>query len=137
MERRVAAVGCEYARTWEIGAAAVPLPGLENFSERPCGPDGNNRSGGPDGHSCRGRRESNSDYFRRRLGQNDRNRNFCVRACCDSPLLRDLEKSFAVGARMKRILVATSNPGNLRDFAGAAARYGIEVQAVPTFSSHL
>ena len=36
---------------------------------------------------------------------------------------------------MKRILIATSNPGKLRDFAGAAARYGIEVQAVPNFSS--
>jgi XTP/dITP diphosphohydrolase len=34
---------------------------------------------------------------------------------------------------MKRILVATSNPGKLRDFAGAAARYGIEVQPVPNF----
>ncbi len=36
---------------------------------------------------------------------------------------------------MKRILIATSNPGKLRDFAGAAAGYGIEVQPVPSFSS--
>jgi XTP/dITP diphosphohydrolase len=36
---------------------------------------------------------------------------------------------------MKRILIATSNPGKLRDFAGAAAGYGIEVQPVPNFSS--
>ena len=36
---------------------------------------------------------------------------------------------------MKRILIATSNPGKLRDFAAAAARYGIEVQPVPNFSS--
>jgi len=36
---------------------------------------------------------------------------------------------------MKRIFIATSNPGKLRDFAGAAAGYGIEVQAVPNFSS--
>jgi XTP/dITP diphosphohydrolase len=36
---------------------------------------------------------------------------------------------------MKRILIATSNPGKLRDFTGAAAGYGIEVQRVPNFSS--
>ncbi len=36
---------------------------------------------------------------------------------------------------MKRILVATSNPGKLRDFAGAASGYEIEVLTVPNFSS--
>ncbi len=36
---------------------------------------------------------------------------------------------------MKRILVATSNAGKIRDFAGAASRYGIEVLPVPNFSS--
>lgn len=36
---------------------------------------------------------------------------------------------------MKHILIATSNPGKLRDFAGAAARYGIEVRAIPNFSA--
>lgn len=35
---------------------------------------------------------------------------------------------------MKHILVATSNPGKLRDFAGASAGYGIEVQAIPNFA---
>jgi len=36
---------------------------------------------------------------------------------------------------MKHILIATSNPGKLRDFAGAAAGYGIEVRAIPNFAS--
>ena len=36
---------------------------------------------------------------------------------------------------MNRILIATSNPGKLRDFAGAASSYGIEVAPVPGFSS--
>lgn len=36
---------------------------------------------------------------------------------------------------MKRVLIATSNPGKLRDFAGAAAAYGIEIAGVPNFSS--
>ena len=36
---------------------------------------------------------------------------------------------------MKHILLATSNPGKLRDFAGAAAGYGIEVQTLPNFAS--
>jgi XTP/dITP diphosphohydrolase len=36
---------------------------------------------------------------------------------------------------MHRILIATSNPGKLRDFAGAAAAHGVEVAAVPNFSS--
>jgi XTP/dITP diphosphohydrolase len=31
---------------------------------------------------------------------------------------------------MKRILIATSNPGKLRDFAGAAAKFGIEVAPI-------
>ena len=36
---------------------------------------------------------------------------------------------------MNRILIATSNPGKLRDFAGAAANYGVEIATVPGFSS--
>ena len=36
---------------------------------------------------------------------------------------------------MRRILIATSNPGKLRDFAGAASSHEIEVEAVPNFSS--
>jgi XTP/dITP diphosphohydrolase len=36
---------------------------------------------------------------------------------------------------MKQILIATSNPGKLRDFAGAAAAYGIEVRTIPDFAS--
>lgn len=34
-----------------------------------------------------------------------------------------------------RILIATSNQGKIRDFAGAAVRYGIEIVAIPNFSS--
>jgi XTP/dITP diphosphohydrolase len=34
-----------------------------------------------------------------------------------------------------RILVATSNPGKLRDFAGAAAPFGITIVNIPHFSS--
>jgi XTP/dITP diphosphohydrolase len=36
---------------------------------------------------------------------------------------------------MKRILIATSNAGKLRDFAGAAATRGIEIVPLPGFSS--
>ena len=36
---------------------------------------------------------------------------------------------------MRRILIATSNAGKLRDFAGAAARDGVEVGGIPEFSS--
>jgi XTP/dITP diphosphohydrolase len=36
---------------------------------------------------------------------------------------------------MRRILIATSNPGKLRDFAGAALRHGVEVAGLPGFSS--
>lgn len=36
---------------------------------------------------------------------------------------------------MLRILIATSNPGKLRDFAGAALRHGVEVAALPGFAS--
>ena len=36
---------------------------------------------------------------------------------------------------MSRLLIATSNSGKLRDFAGAAARFGVEVAALPGFDS--
>ena len=36
---------------------------------------------------------------------------------------------------MKRILVATSNPGKIRDFIGAAVSYGIDVSPLRNFSS--
>lgn len=36
---------------------------------------------------------------------------------------------------MNRILIATSNAGKLRDFAGAAASLDIEITAVPNFAS--
>lgn len=36
---------------------------------------------------------------------------------------------------MRRILIATSNPGKLRDFAGAALRHGVEIASIPNFSS--
>jgi XTP/dITP diphosphohydrolase len=36
---------------------------------------------------------------------------------------------------VKRVLVATSNPGKLRDFAGAAAALGVEIAPIPGFAS--
>ncbi len=36
---------------------------------------------------------------------------------------------------MPRVLIATSNPGKLRDFAGAAAAYGVAIAGIPNFSS--
>jgi XTP/dITP diphosphohydrolase len=36
---------------------------------------------------------------------------------------------------MRQVLIATSNLGKLRDFAGAAAGYGVEIAAIPDFSS--
>ena len=36
---------------------------------------------------------------------------------------------------MRRILIATSNPGKIRDFAGAASAVGIEVAPLPNFAS--
>jgi XTP/dITP diphosphohydrolase len=36
---------------------------------------------------------------------------------------------------MRRILIATSNAGKLRDFAGAALRHGVEIAGFPDFSS--
>ena len=35
---------------------------------------------------------------------------------------------------MRRILIATSNPGKLRDFDGAARPHGIEIAGIPGFS---
>ena len=36
---------------------------------------------------------------------------------------------------MRRVLIATSNPGKLRDFAGAAQVHGIEIAGLPNFAS--
>jgi len=36
---------------------------------------------------------------------------------------------------MIRVLIATSNPGKLRDFAGAASPRGIEIETIPNFAS--
>lgn len=36
---------------------------------------------------------------------------------------------------MPTILIATSNPGKLRDFAGAAKPFGIDIASLPNFSS--
>jgi XTP/dITP diphosphohydrolase len=36
---------------------------------------------------------------------------------------------------MKRVLIATSNAGKIRDFVGAAAAFGIQVETLPGFSS--
>jgi XTP/dITP diphosphohydrolase len=36
---------------------------------------------------------------------------------------------------MRKILIATSNSGKLRDFAGAALRHGVEIGGIPDFSS--
>jgi XTP/dITP diphosphohydrolase len=36
---------------------------------------------------------------------------------------------------MQRVLVATSNPGKVRDFSGAASPHGIEIAPIPNFSS--
>ena len=36
---------------------------------------------------------------------------------------------------MRRILIATSNSGKLRDFAGATLRHGVEIAGIPNFSS--
>lgn len=36
---------------------------------------------------------------------------------------------------MRRVLIATSNPGKLRDFAGAALSHGIEIASLPGFAS--
>jgi XTP/dITP diphosphohydrolase len=36
---------------------------------------------------------------------------------------------------MQKILIATSNPGKLRDFAGAALQHGVEIAGIPGFAS--
>jgi XTP/dITP diphosphohydrolase len=36
---------------------------------------------------------------------------------------------------LRKILIATSNSGKLRDFAGAAVRHGVEIAGIPGFSS--
>ena len=38
---------------------------------------------------------------------------------------------------MRKILIATSNSGKLRDFAGAAVQHGVEIAGIPGFSSLL
>ncbi len=37
---------------------------------------------------------------------------------------------------MKKVLVATSNTGKIRDFAGAAVEFGVQVECMPGFGSY-
>ena len=39
-------------------------------------------------------------------------------------------------APIRTILIATSNPGKIRDFAGAASRHGVEITGIPDFASY-
>src|SRR5580704_5297434 len=39
------------------------------------------------------------------------------------------------GGLLKRILVATSNPGKIRDLVGAAAAHSVQIEMLPGFSS--
>ena len=41
------------------------------------------------------------------------------------------------GEILRKILIATSNSGKLRDFAGAAVQHGVEIAGIPGFSSLL
>ena len=53
-----------------------------------------------------------------------------ARCLCDS-----WPEAGVTHSTMHRILIATSNPGKLRDFAGAAIAHGIEIAGIPNFSS--
>src|SRR5437764_14416452 len=46
-----------------------------------------------------------------------------------------LEDANRTTTMTKHILIATSNPGKLRDFAGVARSHGVEVRSIPSFSS--
>src|ERR1700688_2448655 len=46
-----------------------------------------------------------------------------------------VECSNAIELDMRKILIATSNPGKIRDFAGAAMRHGVEIAGIPDFPS--
>jgi len=47
----------------------------------------------------------------------------------------DIRRLLSEQLAMRRILVATSNPGKLRDFAAAAIGHGIEIAGVPNFAA--
>ena len=41
----------------------------------------------------------------------------------------------SAASHKKRVLIATSNPGKFRDFTGAAASHGVEINSLPRFAS--
>jgi XTP/dITP diphosphohydrolase len=53
----------------------------------------------------------------------------------DSSETGDADEVKNLGATSRSVLVATSNPGKLRDFTGAAAALGITVETIHGFSS--
>jgi XTP/dITP diphosphohydrolase len=63
---------------------------------------------------------------------------FAVRFRVDSSATRCKRCAFNMerrGTRMKRVLVATSNPGKIRDLIGAAASHNISIETLPGFAS--
>jgi XTP/dITP diphosphohydrolase len=49
--------------------------------------------------------------------------------------VKNAKKIDVIDLNMKRVLIATSNQGKLRDFAGAAGAFGIEIASIPDFAS--
>lgn len=51
------------------------------------------------------------------------------------PWLGSVPRFCYVECMMKRVLVATSNPGKIRDLVGAAAAHGVHIETLPGFAS--
>jgi XTP/dITP diphosphohydrolase len=58
-----------------------------------------------------------------------------VRVLRVSLIFPEITLKLTLNMSQSRVLIATSNPGKLRDFAGAALAYGIEIASIPNFSS--
>src|SRR5581483_5369663 len=107
---------------------------MESDEQRPSRAGRNARGDGPDGHPPRSWPEYDPGYFHKNVGPNP-GRNHLTRLVSDRRGL-DVQPAFACAKDllMRPVLIATSNSGKLRDFAGAARTHGIEVQALPNFS---
>src|SRR6202040_2425027 len=95
----------------------------------------------------RSRNESRAGQVRSYVGQGGGWMDFCECRDVDDRVAPAAPNPASEGGRpglkseiwkfnfMRRILIATSNPGKLRDFAGAAAPHGIEIAGIPNFAS--
>src|ERR1700690_2821069 len=108
---------------------------MDGCSQPSHGANRNDQAHRPDGHSSRGRRKPGPNHFRANPRPENWSFDFLRCSVADSRTHTFQAARRPSANHMIRVLIATTNPGKLRDFAGAASPLGIEIASLPNFAS--